>query len=183
LISDVLVPVLQAAISGALLAALLVFVVSEVAPGFGGDLLKVWAITALAITAGAWLLLLGQTRRLLWTVERLTGQDLNRNGVIGKPQERLVIVNAAKSSQQSAQAENQERAEGFRDFVELLDVRGTDLRAWEKRIGRETYQAYRDALIRLGWARWRSVAADGTPNTKQGWELTAEPSWILDRIN
>jgi hypothetical protein len=170
-------------VTGALLGGLLVFVIGEVAPGFGGDLFKVWAITALAITAGAWLILLGQTRRLLWAVEKLTGQDLDQNGVIGKPQERLIIVNAAQGQVEAAQRENAQRASEFARFVARLPVMGTSQRTWESELGRLTYTEFRDALIRLGWARWLSVKPDGTPNERRGWELTVSAAEILERIS
>lgn len=46
--------------------------------------------TALVL-AGAWILLLADTRKLLWTVERLTFQDLNNDGTVGKPADDYVI--------------------------------------------------------------------------------------------
>jgi hypothetical protein len=183
LISDVLVPVLQAAISGALLAALLVFVVSELVPDWDADLLKVWSITALAITAGAWLLLLGQTRRLLWTVEKLTGHDLDGDRQVGRPQERLVVVNAPKGQQAANQRGNAARASLFADFVARLPTRGTDARSWERELGRETYQEFRDVLLKVGWAKWNSTKKDGTPNERRGWTLVLPAAEILERIS
>jgi hypothetical protein len=99
IVADLLVPLGQAMVTGALLGGLLVFAVGEVAPGFGGDLFKVWAITALAITAGTWLILLGQTRRLLWAVERLTGLDLDEDGTAGPPEKQAIEVHVRDGRQ------------------------------------------------------------------------------------
>jgi hypothetical protein len=183
LISDVLVPVLQAAISGGLLAALVVFAMSELVPGWDADLLKVWAITALAITAMAWILLLADSRRLLWASEKVTGIDLDGDGTIGQPRDRLVFVDREKAKEEAAQERKRGEWLTFVSFVRQLPARGTTLTAWESEIGRARYTEFRDALIDYGLACWLSTKADGTPNKTQGWELTATVDEILDRIS
>lgn len=185
LVPDVVVPLAQALLTGALLAALVVFLLGELAPNFDGNRWAVWFALALAITAAAWLLLLSDTRRLLWGIEVLTGQDLDGDAQIGRPEveEKLVIVNAEQSAQKSAQREKSERASEFYRFVADLPARGTAARSWEKKLGRDVYQQYRDALIRLGWARWNSVNDDGTPNERRGWTLTEPVPDILRRIS
>ena len=169
LVADLVVPFGQAMITGALLAGLFVVLLAEVVPDFDGDLLKVWAMIALGIAALAWLLLLVDTRRLLWAIEKLTGRDLDNDNQVGKPTERVVIVNAAKAQQEATQQANTQRASDFSQFVAGLATKGTSQRSWEPELGRATYQDYRDALIRLGWARWKSIKRDGQPNETKGW--------------
>jgi hypothetical protein len=183
IIADVLVPLLQSAISGALLAALLVFVLSELVPDWDADLLKVWAITALAITAVAWLLLLGQTRRLLWALERVTKLDIDQNGTIGQPRDRLVFVDRERAKEETTQAHERGEWLTFVSFIKQLPVRGTTITEWEGALGRDRYYEYRDCLIDYGFAKWRSYSKDGNPNVRQGWELTATVDDILDRIS
>lgn len=184
LVADLLVPLGQAVVTGVLLAALAVFLLGELAPKLDIDTLKLWAGLALAIAAVAWLVLLGQTRRLLWTVEKLTGLDLDRDGTSGtpKPAERVVIVNAGQAKQEADQRERADRVSSFARFVSGLETRGTSMGAWESDLGRDTYQDYRDALLRLGWARWKSVKQDGTANERQGWVLTLPAAEILRRV-
>ena len=183
LVPDLLVPLAQALVTGAFLAGLVVFVLAEISPRFDGDLLRVWGFSALAISTVTWLILLGQTRRLLWAYEQWTGRDLDGNGKIGKPPERIVIINAGQGQREAAQQDEAAQLSQFARFVAALPARGTALRAWEAELGRDTYNEYRDALIRLGWARWNSMKADGTPNERQGWTLTLDAGEILRRIS
>lgn len=182
-IADVVVPLVQALVTGALLGGLVVFALGELSPGWAVEPFKVWAGVGLAISTVAWMVLLGQTRRLLWTIEKLTGLDLDGDQRAGKPTERVVIVGAGKAKEQATQRTNEQRASLFAQFVAGIPVKGTALRAWETEMGRETFQDYRDALIRLGWAEWNSIKKDGTPNERQGWELTMPAADILERIS
>jgi hypothetical protein len=91
-IGDVVVPLVQALITGGLLGGLLVLVLAVVVPDFGGDLLALWAITSLTLSSGAWLLLLGQHRKLLWAIERVTSLDLDGDGEAGPPEKRTIEV-------------------------------------------------------------------------------------------
>lgn len=182
-VADVVVPFVQALVTGALLAGLVVFALGELAPGWDVDPFKVWLGLALAITALTWLILLGQTRRLLWTIEKLTGLDLDGDQLAGKPTERVVIVGAGTAKEQATQRANEHRASLFAQFVAGIPIKGTALRAWEAEMGRETYGDYRDVLIRLGWAEWNSSKKDGSPNERQGWELTMPAADILERIS
>ena len=182
-VADVVVPLVQSLVTGALLGGLAVFLLGELAPSWDVDPFKVWAGVALAISTLAWLVLLGQTRRLLWAVEKLTGQDLDGDRQVGKPQERVVIVGAGKAQEQAAQRENEQRASQFAQFVAGIPIKGTAIRSWESELGRDTYQEYRDALIRLGWARWNSTKKDGTPNETKGWALALPAAEILERIS
>lgn len=181
LVADLLVPIGQAVFTGALLGGLVVFVASRTR--YEGDLWALWLGVALAVATVTWVLLLMDSRRLLWALERATGLDINRDGTKGKPGERVVIVGAARGQLKQQQEERAETQSQFARFVKGIPVKGTDLRTWEPIMGRETYQDYRDALIRIGWARWRSIGTDGKPRERQGWELVVDPEEILDRIS
>jgi hypothetical protein len=182
LIADLAVPLCQSLVTGALLGGLAVFVLGELAPDWEVNRFKIWAGLALGICAVTWGILLWDTRALLRTAETLTGLDLNRDGVIGKPRERIVIANVGQAQQEAEARANVQRRSEFAQFVAALPVKGTALRTWEPELGREAYQEYRDALLRLGWAAWNSTKRDGTPNTRRGWELTRPAAEILERI-
>lgn len=91
LISDVLVPLLQALISGGLLAAVFVWVIGEIRPD-DPYLWTYWQGLALFLAAVFWLALLGQTRKLLWAAERWFDVDLDRDGYRGDPAKRTIDV-------------------------------------------------------------------------------------------
>lgn len=182
-VADVVVPMLQAGITGGLLAGVVVIALGAVADLDGGDLFRLWAALALAVCSAVWLALLQDTRRLLWAAERLTGRDLDGDRAVGKPEERLIVVNADKGDQAAQEAEHAERRSAFVRFVMALPARGTEARTWEPDLGRARYQEYRDVLIRLGWARWLSLDGAGKPNKRKGWALTVPVDTILDRIS
>ena len=166
-----------------MLGALAVFLAGELAPDLDVHPLKLWGMAALGCTAIAWMILLGQTRRLLWLQERITGQDLDGDGETGPPRERVVFVNAPQAAQEAHQRQEHAEAGRFEQFIAGLAIHGTTQAYWERKLGRDTANEYRDALIQMGWARWRSVGGDGTPNRSQGWELVIEPKEILSRIS
>jgi len=178
-IADLAVPLGQAGATGIMLATVVVFLLSRT--NYTGDIGALWVGLVLGISSLAWLLLLLDTRALLRTLETVTGKDLNRDGKVGK--ERVVFVNAEPARQQAKAQREGERQSQFARFVSGIPIKGTALRAWESELGRETYQEYRDSMIRLGWARWNSTKADGTPNETQGWELVKPAEWILQRVD
>ena len=90
--SDVVVPLVQSLVTGALIGGLALVMLEELLPTFGGDPLKVWIGVTLGVAAASWLLLLRDTRRLLWGIERLIGLDLDRDQEVGKPSKRTLEV-------------------------------------------------------------------------------------------
>ena len=88
------------------------------------------------------------------------------------PRDRLVMVNP-KPPEALDQADQDRRRSEFDTFV-IRCERTTALRDYERLgVSRADYEQWRDMLIRLGWAEWRSQ------DHRQGWELTAEPSEVL----
>lgn len=90
LVADLVVPIGQALFTGALVAGLVVFVVART--DYSGDLLTLGSGLFLGIAVFAWLLLLVDTRRLLWAIERLTGADLDGDGQAGNPAKQTLGV-------------------------------------------------------------------------------------------
>ena len=89
-VSDLVVPLGQAMITGGMISGLVTFAASRTE--YDGDLLALWFGLALAIGTVAWVLLLVDTRRLLRVVEKLTGLDLDGDGVAGDPEKRVLEV-------------------------------------------------------------------------------------------
>lgn len=75
-VSDVVVPLAQALVSGALVAGVIVYLMGEVVPWLEVNPAKVWMALALAIAGTAWALLLLEHRRHLWLHEVATGEKL-----------------------------------------------------------------------------------------------------------
>lgn len=91
-VNGVIVPLVQALVTGALVAGLVVFGLNEVLPHIVGDAWTLWCWLTLAIAGVVWPLLLWDTRRLLWGVERMLGLDLDHDGHHGNPQRTVLTV-------------------------------------------------------------------------------------------
>jgi len=173
LAGDVLVPLLQAGITGLLFAAGVVAVAAG--SGYDGDLLALGAGVCLSVGILAWLILLVDTRSLLRIVERLAHRDLDGDGQVGRPPtvERTVYLRARAIPPAGAGA-----GEGTQlaQFVRFVARRGTDSRQIERKFGRARAVALRDALIANGWAEWRG------DERRSGWDLVAEADEIVANI-
>ena len=177
--SDFLLPALQATFTGALVAGVVAFVVWRSGDGDAGG---VFVGVALVATLLVWVVLLGQHRRLMWAVERVLSQDVNRDGAIGEPQERIVLVNGGQGQAAARATARQSWASGLAHFVARVPARGSSLRDWEGELSRDAYIEYRDALLGAGLAAWRSFKSNGKPNERQGWELVGSVDDVLARI-
>lgn len=61
----------------------------------------------------------------------------------------------------------------FEGFVRGT-VTDTSARRWEKSLGRDLYQQWRDLLIGSGYARWRNEN-----DVKAGWVMTSKPLEVI----
>jgi len=168
--AQVLVPASQALLTGAALG---------LAAGAGA-----WAFwePALALPVGltagslsaaaAWLILLDSSRSLL----RVLSYDLRGEAeppadtlISGKSKaERLILVNPPRQA-------DRERSR-FENFVRAAAV-GSDTRRLEGLgYSRQEIAGWRDTLLRLGAARWRSR------DPRRGWELSEPVEAILERL-
>jgi len=180
LVGDLVVPVGQMAVTSALLGGVVAWLVGQLVPAASGHLFEVWLGAALLTGAVSWLLLLTGTLRRL---ETRIGVDLDGDGQVGPPQERLVFVGRERARAESAQARREDEWSQFVQFVRELPHRGTAVAAWQKTLGRDRYQTYRDALLDYGFARWNSYKDNGKPNTSQGWSLVVDVADILSQLH
>lgn len=164
--SDVLVPGLQAvatAIAATICAALLAW-------ALGWSWRVPIVVGALALAAG-WLWRLGIVTALLWQVETLTGADVTGDGAVGRPA--YLLANPVQAQQAVAQEARQAETEAKRAellrFVDACLTNGTaEGKHGVKAAGpdRAAYLEKRDALMRLGIARWKNPA-----RPRAGWEI------------
>ena len=178
--ADVLVPLFQAGVTGMLLSGLVTFVSNRA--GYDGELGALWLGLALFISTVAWVFLVIDTRRLLRTIEKLSGIDIDGDGQVGQVQERYIPVNAPAARREAAQiAQENERAEvacELAEFVARIPHIGSDVRTWAPRIGAQKYRTFRALLLELGWAAWNSPR-----DKRQGWSLVLPVREILQRID
>jgi hypothetical protein len=173
--SDVLVPVGQSfflalilSLAGAALAGGLASA-NEASPwrwaglAFVSVFLIVWALSYYVI--------LRDQRATLWTIETRIGRDLDGDGMTGRPDGHVILVNPPPKEDPGARLRRQ-----FAEFVHGCET-DTSARRWEPQIGREKYQQWRDALIRMRYATW-----DNPENPRQGWHLTSPADEIVQRF-
>ncbi len=176
--ADVGVPALQALISGAFISA-----AGWVAAGIihAPNPAMIGAFAGTLSACAIWLLKMEQHYHLLWRVEEIVGEDLDDDGIVGrptpKPEERLIPVHGAGVEYQGKGDTYLQKQ--FEEFVRGCEVHGTAQNFWEtvRRLPREDYIRFRDVLIRLKWARWRNPAH---PNL--GWILNAPADEIIARM-
>jgi hypothetical protein len=179
--SDVVVPLLQAAVS----AAAGGLVVGAVALFLGAGFVQSVRLAGLAgalVLAGAWLWRLGAATRTLAGIERVTGRDMNGDGAIGRPG--VALVNPGRARAEAGRAAQDDQAARNRGellaFTRRCYAAGTSERQQGIAPGeRAAYTTHRDALLALGVARWRSP---GSP--RAGWVMTvpeAQASELVGR--
>ena len=169
----VLVPFFQAIIIGVTVGLLITWALVDWLKALDGW----WPAGGLLVLACFGLAFVGKVANAeatLWTVERIIGADITGDQVVGKPSAHDHIIIAGPGAS-TMTPEERLRAE-FTQFIQGCAV-DTSMRRWERIIGREKYQQWRNGLIRLGWAEW---IKDDEP--KQGWKLTRPPNEIIEAV-
>jgi len=182
LVADLIVPIGQAAVTGLLLGTAGALATTHWHWfDYDGEFWPLWSGMFLATTAVAWLILLLESRRLLWAIETITGLDLDGDNHRGEPQpqDRIIIVNGRPASLANRELQKQTL---LVSFVARLPIKGTGSRVWDDELGRDVYNEFRDALMAGGWADWKSYRADGTPHERGGWELLDDVETVLANI-
>jgi len=121
---------------------------------------------------GAWLMLLDDARSLLRSVNIMPGGS---SSPPAPPRERLLLVNPP-NVQQTARAQEAARRSRFADFVRACATDTSQRRLESLGYSRQEIAEWRDTLLRLRLAAWRSR------DPRRGWELTASPDAIIARL-
>lgn len=171
-LADVGVPLMRAIISGLFVGS------TMTAIAFAVLRLPVWpwrewlAVVMLSATV-AWLRDSAWAQSTIWRHEQTTGQDLDGDGEVGKPDVRLLPINPrAGQAAQARQAEREYR-EAFARFIHGCES-DSSLRRWEREIGREQYETWRDTLIASGYAAWANER-----DHRAGWRLTLDAGLVV----
>jgi hypothetical protein len=171
--SDFLVPFFQATTTGFLVGTAIAAVLWALA---GSGFVKTSVVAVAVCSALAWLWRLAASHETLWRIERYMG-DLDGDGIRGRPepgpQQHILALNPYQG-RQAQRSDELDRLRGeFVHFVMACAV-DTSARRWEKKLGRERYQQWRDVLIKSGYGRWRNE-----DDPKGGWLLTANPQDVV----
>jgi len=135
-----------------------------------------WAAFMFAgVTLGTWIL--QNWHVVLWEAEEKTGVDLDRDGIIGDPSQRYVLVNAAPPEEQMEHSVDRAHKR-FCQFVQDAGKSTATRDLSEKGYSREEIRYFRDDLLmRGGWAEWRN-----SDSRKDGWRLTRPVGVVLSHI-
>lgn len=169
---DVVVPLLQALITG--VVAFLV--------GIGLCLALGWAIrialgAGVAITALAWMWLLMDHRRLLRRIKRIVNVDLDRNGYVGEPGERIRLEVSDPEERSISFLDLPLGEERLRSMARLALAGRLGVRDMRSVMTDTEWARARDELLRAGLVRWRNPR-----EPKLGLELTGAGRAVMKRI-
>lgn len=161
-----LVPIAQSLTSG-VIAGSTVAVLASFDPEM--QFARIGALSGLVTTSLVWgWSVKDDARRVWYKLENTLGLDLDRDGVIGEPaslqtDEKLLPVHNAGLGREKRSLQVR-----LTRFVEGCELNGTSQNYWEqsRKMERPEFVHFRDALISLGWAAWRSEKTTG-----QGWKL------------
>lgn len=180
--SDVKVPFFQAMICGAIggLVTLMVVIAVAVKERWALWVPPVSALSAfLLVGTITWFLLLGAHRKLLWLVEEITGQDLNKDGEVGDPDEVHIWLGDAeeKSKKKTVLPVNKQTLRRVAKAV-LQAGKPFSRRGLKGILSDGKFRKLEETLLQEGWA----VYKEGGPNA--GIELTypgaAALRWFLE---
>lgn len=175
------VPVLQSLTGGLFVGAVAALVTWAFFTEDKATAAKVGAIVALVVATLLYLILLADTRRLLWAhFEPVSMACTETATATARPRDRLVLVNppapATVATRLQAQADRR-RQSRFAEFVRACE-RSTARRALLGAGFSEAELAeFGGALRRLGLAR------DRGQDVRAGWELTRPASEIVKRLD
>lgn len=167
--SDLIVPFGQAVITSLMVGA----AAALLAWAFGWA----WRVVAVAVAValiGSWFWRLRLVDSLLWTVERVTGRDMNNDNQIGRPAATSFAVVNPGAARGAVAAENRQAAQSAERvallaFVDQCYISGCGEHAHGVRASgpaRAEYVARRDTLLSLGVAAWRFPN-----NPRGGWQM------------
>ena len=182
--ADVLVPVWQSVVTGAIMSILMAAGLAS-AGADTVDAIEVSVVSGMVVAAAAWLYLLRDTRRTLWHIEEFLRADIDGDGVVGQPAPETVRVEVASTNTEGYQALVYADLPGtlsqLRTFAcGVLSGRGLAEAAWIGRNGiysRGQYAQLREELLRRGWVEWRNVNAPA-----QGLDLTESGEAVFEQI-
>jgi hypothetical protein len=163
-VADVLVPLLQAGVSGVLTGVSAGIVAVLVLELEAKTAATVGAVSALAVTGIVWTFLLTDSRRLLRKIETWTRQDLDGDGSIGKPKDpetiRLEMHTQTHSGRQTLFSEVPVSKAKFKLWAQgVTSGRSLALGSWTGSKGpfsRSEYDVLMDAMEKARVVSWNN---------------------------
>jgi hypothetical protein len=187
--SNVIVPLLEALITGAFVGICTMAIVPFIDFRFGPYIIRGGFWNGLgwggALFIGAsfvqWIRLTGNYRNLLWRLETVSGVDVDNDGDIGQPappHKVQVQVEQGSRWQFEDLPGDAHALWQFADDVTNERVSFSEAGARKSGYGAENYGRLRDVFIKRGWAGWRDVM-----NRQQGVELYRNGRSVLKAIS
>ncbi len=173
-VEDFTVPLLQAGVSGFLLALLAAGVLWGF---FGLEFLPVFLVSLSVGVIAAWFWRLDVASATLWQVEEFFGKDLNRDSVVGRPQ--TVRLEIATPAGQRIIDMDGLASSDLRRFAVMALTGRLNERHVKAQFGwpQETWNELRDNLIARGVLRWK-----GRPGSTAGVVLTEDGMAMMRQV-
>jgi hypothetical protein len=170
--SDVLVPFLQSAITGAVFGLVV---------GVPSESLRTGAIAFAVVFCLSWTVLLFDHRRLLWAIERVVDQDIDRDERIGKPEPPgTVVIDGRRVG--DARAAERKRADILR-FVNVVWSLQQANRPFGQKALRGRHLIHQDVTDEFhAEVGAKLVAAGFAERSGTGWRLTATPDEVENAL-
>jgi len=155
-----------AALGGAavLLIGLGVLAVRHLPDGVGQEIGVL--VLIVAVVVGAFLLLQAAPRAAVWTLEDVTGRDVDGDGHVGEPGGDIRFLPLRSNNVTNVD-------DTWRAFITECANDRTSERYWHPIIGEKQYTEWRNLLMKQGYAAWRNT------DERQGWRLTATADEVL----
>lgn len=180
LLSDIVVPLGQATLTGGLIA-LTAATVGSVAGWPGGDVVLIIGTSAATLY---WLGAMRDMRRLLWRVEEWIGADIDKDGHAGPPPDPgVVVIDGAKVARRAELTE----AEKWRDdavrLVELVHARQVSGRPAGQKALRGHRLRHRDCTDEFHRDVGERLRRAGlAKRSGKGWQLLATPEDVRGAV-
>lgn len=174
---DVVTPLLQAVVTGLLLAMIATGVLWGV---FELAFAQTFGVSFCVSVTLAWFWRLGVVTETLWDVEERTGLDLDRDGVVGRPGPQTVRLEIVRGNHtQYVDIDGLEDSRRLRTLAILALTNRLSERAVNREFGwsRDRWVGVRDGLVERKWAKW-----DGDPGSTQGIIFTDEGREIMQEV-
>lgn len=150
--SEVMVPLLQALITGALLLTLPLLV--YVAFLLGGWKVAAWVGLVSVVIIAVWGVLLWVNRPMLWQIEEALQFDVNKDGRIGEV--KTIIQGEIKEGRSVKRPEFPGDLIALRQFAgALIDKRATFSEREALRFGYKNFEDLRNLFFSNNWASWK----------------------------
>jgi hypothetical protein len=160
-IVGVVVPLLQATVTG-LLLALVVGLTMLAVGGFSARQILTWSAVVLAVVAFFyWTRLIARWLHLVHSFERMTGVDLNRDGYVGDPGQQHAVIYVVTNNGHQTRSDFPVSFDKMKEVAAVLVENGfryseRELTGAKKPLTLKEFDDLRDELVLKNWVVWKN---------------------------